>query len=105
MLVNYAVKYMGCFDDYSDAAPHVKTMKGNGITKCFLHVAQCITFHQTNIVTATLISEASLKSFYSRLGFKVINDFATPPNFKEARKRFNYETEKSKALQKTIGLQ
>ena len=54
----------------------------------------------------TLIANASLKSFYSRLGFKVIKDFATSPNLEEARKRFYYESGKSKADQKkTIGLQ
>ena len=57
-------------------------------------------------VTATIISEASLNSFYSRLGFKVINDLATLPNFEEACKQFHYESGKSKAFQKqTIGLQ
>ena len=75
-------------------------MKGNSITTFLLHVAQCITFRQKNIVTATLIAEASLKSFYSRLGLKFIKDFVTSPHFEEARKRFNYESGKSKALQK-----
>ena len=47
-----------------------------------------------------------MKSFYSSLGFKVIKDFATSPNFEEARKRFHYESVKSKALYKQkIGLQ
>ena len=47
-----------------------------------------------------------MKSFYSRLGFKVIKDLANSPNFEEARKRFHYESGKSKADQKkTIGLQ
>ena len=58
MLVDYAVTEMGCFDDYSDAAPHAKNMRENGITAFILHVAQCITFLQTKFVTATLISEA-----------------------------------------------
>ena len=58
------------------------------------------------IVTATLIAKASLKSFYSRLGFKVVKTFATSPNFEKARKQFNYESGKLKAFQKqTIGLQ
>ena len=81
MLVDYAVSEMGCFDDYSDAASRAKTMKGNGITTFLLHVYQCTTFHQTKLVTATLIDKASLKSFYSRLGFKVIIDFANSPIF------------------------
>ena len=82
---------MGCFDDYSDAATCAKTMRVNGIPIFLLHVAQCITFRQTNIFTATLIVDSSLESFYSRLGFKVTKDFATFPHFEEARKRFNYQ--------------
>ena len=80
-------------------------MRGNGITTFILRISQCIIFRQTNIFTATLIAEESLKSFYSRLGFKVIKDFATYPHFGEACKQFNYKSGKSKALQKkTIGL-
>ena len=71
---------MGCFDDYSDAAPRAKTMRGNGINNFLLSVAHCITFNFF-LVTATLISEASLNSFYSRCGFKVFKDFATSHNF------------------------
>ena len=52
----YSVTDMGCFDDYSDAAPRAKTMRGNGITAFLLHVAQFITFRQKYIVTETLIS-------------------------------------------------
>ena len=44
-----------------------------------------------NIFTVTRISEARLKSLYSRLGFKVIKDFATSTNSKKDQKRFNYE--------------
>ena len=58
MLVDYSVTEIGCFDDYSDAAPRAKTMRGNGITTFILHISQCITFCQANLVTATLISEA-----------------------------------------------
>ena len=43
MLVYYVVTGMGCFDDYSDSAPHAKTMRGNGITTFILNVDQCIT--------------------------------------------------------------
>ena len=100
MLVGYSVTEMGCFGDYLDDAPRAKTMRGNGITIFILHVSQCITFRLTNIVTSTLISETSLNSFYSMLGFKVIKYFVTSPNLEEARKRFNYESVKSKALQK-----
>ena len=96
---------MGCFDDYSDAASCAKTMRVNCITTFLLHVAQCITFCQTKTFIATLISEELLKSFYSRLGFKVIKYFAKSPNFEEDCKRFHCESGKSRALQKqTIGL-
>ena len=86
MLVDYTVTNMGSFVDYSDAASRAKTMGVNGITTFLLHVSQCITFRQTRFVTATLIAEALLKSFYSRSGFKVIKYFATSPNFEEAQK-------------------
>ena len=32
MLVDYAVTELGCFDDYSDAAPHAQTVRGYVIT-------------------------------------------------------------------------
>ena len=81
-------------------------MRGNGITTFLLHVAQCIILKQKNRVKTILISDASLKSFYSRLGFKVIKDFVNSPNFEEARKQFHYESGKSKEDQKkNIGLQ
>ena len=73
--MDYSVTDMGCFDDYLDAAPCAKTITGDGINTFLLHVAQCITFCQTNFFTETLIAEELLKSFYSRLGFKVIKDF------------------------------
>ena len=82
---------MVLFDDYLHAAPHDKRMRENGII-CLLHVSQRIIFNQTEFVTATLISEARSKSLYPRLYFKVINEFATSTNFKEDRKRFNYES-------------
>ena len=90
---------MGCFDDYSDAAPHAKTMRGNGITTCILHVSQCIIFNQTNRIKTIFIANSSLKSFYSRLGFKVIKDFAISPNFEVTHKKFYYESGKSESLQ------
>ena len=61
MFMDYAVTYMGLFDDYSDAAPRAETMRGNGITTFILHVAQFITFDNNKIVTSTLIYEARLK--------------------------------------------
>ena len=57
MLVDYSDIEMGCFNDYSYAAPCEKTMRGNGITTFILHVSQCIAFRQTKFVTATLIYE------------------------------------------------
>ena len=91
---------MGLLDDYLDAEPNHKSIRGNGITTFLLHVSQCIIFNKKNHVKTTLIIDALLKSFYSRLGFKVIKDFATSTNFEKARSRFHYETGKSKADQK-----
>ena len=100
MLLDYAVTEMGYFGDYSDAAPRAKIMRGNGITTLLFHVSPFITFHQTTSVTEILISKARLNSLYSRLDFKGINFFATSTNFDVDRKRFRYESGKSKALQK-----
>ena len=86
MLVDYAVTDMGLFDDYSDDASHTKIMRGNGITTFILHVAQCVTINKTKFVTATIIAKARFKSLYSRLGFKLIRDSETSPNFEKARK-------------------
>ena len=106
MLADNSVTEMACFDEYLDATPRAKTMRINGITIFLLHVAQCITFNQTFFFTATLISKERLKALYSRLGFKVIKDFSTYPNLEKACKRFNFESGKSKSLQKqTINLQ
>ena len=106
VLVDYAVTEMGSFDDYSDAAPHDKTMRVNDINTFLLHVAQCISFNQTKFVKATSIAKSPLKSTYSRSDFKVIKDSATFPNFKKAHKQFHYDSIKPKAFQKqTIGLQ
>ena len=104
MLVEYAATEMGLLDDYSDADPNHKIIRGNGITTFLLHVSQCIIFNQTNRVKTLLIADASLKSFYSRLGFKVIKNFANFTNFEEARIRFHYETGKSKAEQEKYWL-
>ena len=90
ILVYYTVTYVGCFGDYLDDAPRAKIFRGNGITTFLFHVAQCITFHQTKFVTATHIAEASLKSLYSRLGFKVIQDFSQSLNFEKACNQFQY---------------
>ena len=106
MLVEYAATEMGFLDDYYDADPNHKSIRGNSITTFLLHVSQCIIFNQTNRVKTILISDASLKSFYSRLGFKVIKDLVTSTGFEEACRRFYYETGNYKAdHKKTIGLQ
>ena len=99
MLIEYAATEMGFLDYYSDADPNHKSMRGNGITTFLFHVAQCIIFNLTNHVKKILIANVSLKSFYSRLGFLVIKDFVTYTTFEGARRRFHYETGKSKADQ------
>ena len=55
MFVDYAVIEMGLFSDYSDAAPRAKIMRGNGITSFLLHVAQCITFSQKQLLQQHLL--------------------------------------------------
>ena len=70
MLVDYAVIEMGCFDDYLDAAPRAKTMKGNGITTFHLNFTQCFTFRQTNIVTATIIAKGIVEVILFKVGFQ-----------------------------------
>ena len=105
MLVEYTSTEMGFLDNDFDADPNQKSIRGNGITTFLLHIAQCIIFNLTNRVKVILIANASLKSFYSRLSFKVINYFSTSTNLEEAHRQFHYDTGKSKAEQKkTIGL-
>ena len=83
-----------------------KSIRGNGITTFLFHVAQCIILNLTNRVKTIIIADASLKSFYSRLGFTVIKDFATSATFEAARSRFHYKKGTYKSEQKqTIGLQ
>ena len=97
---------MGFLDDYSDADPNHKIIRGNGITTFIFHVAQCIIFNLTNHVKTIFISNASLKSFYSKLGFTVMNYFVSSTTFEGACRQFHYETGKYKSDQtKTIGLQ
>ena len=85
-MVDYAITEMGCFGDYSDAAPHAETMRVKVTNTFLLPFSQCITINQTKFVISTLIAKARLNSLYSRLVFKVINDFTTSPKFEEARK-------------------
>ena len=56
MLVDYAFTDVGCFDDYSDADPRSKNMRGDGITAFLLHVAQYITFRQKNLLQQHLLT-------------------------------------------------
>ena len=44
VLVEYAATEMCFLDDYSDAYPNQKSIRGNGITTYLFHVAQCILF-------------------------------------------------------------
>ena len=105
-MVEYVSTEIGFLDDYSDADPNHKSIRGNGITTFLFHVAQCIILNLTNCVKTILIAKASLKSFDSRLVFTVIKDFATSTNFEVTCSRFHYEKGNSKAEQKeTIGLQ
>ena len=81
MLIEYAATEIGFLDDYSDSDPNHKSIKGNGITTFLFHVADCILLCITNFVETILIANASLKSFYSRLGFTVIKYFTTSTTF------------------------
>ena len=106
MLIEYAATEMGFLDDYSDADPNHKSIRGNGITTFLFHVSQCIIFKLTTQVKTILIANVSLKTFYSSLGFFVIKDFATYTKFEAARRQLHYDTGKSKEDElKTIGLQ
>ena len=93
---------MGFLDNYSDADPNHKIIRGNGITTFLFHIAQCIIFNLTNHVKTIFIANVSLNTFYSRLDFMVIKDFVTSTTFDVACSRFHYETGKSKADQKKI---
>ena len=95
MLVEYAATEMGFLYDYSDSGPNHKIIRENVITTFLFHVALCIILNLTNRVKTILIANASLKSFYSRLGFVVIKDFATSTTFEaacsqESRTETNY---------------
>ena len=106
MLVEYAATEIGFLDDYSGADPNHKNIRENGITSYLFHVAQFNTVNLTNHVKTILIANASLKTFYSRLGFTFIKDFATSTKFEVACIRFHYEKGKSEVEQKqTIVLQ
>ena len=63
MLVDYAVTEMGCFDDYSDAAPHAKTMGVNDITTFLLNVYQCITSNQNKMLQQQLLPRHCLSHY------------------------------------------
>ena len=105
-LVEYTATDMGFLDDYYDADPNHKSIRVNGIATFLFHVAKYIIFCLTNCVKTILIANASLNSFYSRLGFTVIKHFATYTTFEASRSQFHYEKVKCKAEQKqTIELQ
>ena len=61
MLVDYAATEIGSLDDYSDAAPQGKSIRGNGITTFIFHVALCIIFNKNNPVKTIVIDNALLK--------------------------------------------
>ena len=50
MLIEYAATEMGFLDDFSDADPNHKSIRGNSITTFLFHVSQCILFCLTNYV-------------------------------------------------------
>ena len=102
MFIEYAAIEMGFLDNYSNADPNNKSIRGNGITTFIFHVAQCIIFNLTNHVKTILIANVSLNTFYSRLGFTVIKDFVTSTTFEADRRRFHYDTGKYKADQKKL---
>ena len=77
MLIEYVATEMGFIDDYYDSDPNHKSIRGNGITTFLFHVAQCIIFNLKNQVKTIFIAIVSLMTFYSRLVFSVIKDFAT----------------------------
>ena len=54
-LVEFAATEMVFLDDYSDADPNHKSIRGNGITTFLLQVAQFIIFNQTNRVKKYLL--------------------------------------------------
>ena len=96
---------MGFLGDYPDADPNHKSIRLNGITTFLLHVAHCIIFDQTKRVKTILIDNASLKSFYSRLGFKVIKDFENLLILKRLASDFIMSQENLKQIRKKIVLQ
>ena len=55
VLIEYAATEMGFLDDYSDADPNHKSIRGNGITTFLFHVSQCIIFNLTNRVKQYLL--------------------------------------------------
>ena len=81
MLIKYADTEMGFLDDYYNADLNHKSIRGNGITTFLFHVAQCIIFNLKNHLKTILIANASLKSFYSSLGFTGIKYFVTHNEF------------------------
>ena len=54
---------MGFLNDYLDADPDHKIIRGNGITTFILHVSKCIIFNQTNRVKTIINVNASFNHF------------------------------------------
>ena len=75
MLIEYAATEMGFLDDYSDADPNHKSIRGNGITTFLFHVAQCIIFNLTNQVKKIHWMLKKIKNWQDKIGRKGENIF------------------------------
>ena len=76
MLVEYAATEMDFLDDYSDADPNQKIIRGNGITTFLFHVAQCIMFC---FRFSFLIMKSAASRFKSSRSHKIFNNRETQP--------------------------
>ena len=63
-------------------------------------------FPSNNIFYSNTYYRGTVEVIIFKVSFKAIKDFVTSPNFEKSRKKFYYESVKSKALQRqTIVLQ
>ena len=69
MLVEYAATDMGFLDDYSDADPNHKSIRGNGITKFLFHVAQCNISHLTIFFLNNTYCQFLFEDILFKVGF------------------------------------